>query len=259
MKRTLLTLLMVLAIALTSVTPAFAKTRNLNVHNNTEDDVKITLTGTKNYSFTVEPGKIAKEVDEGTYKYSYTACGEKISGEVKVTDDMQWIIIDICGAPAEYAKFVVDSHLGDPITLELVGPETYSLSIELGSNKFLQLQTGVYVYSYTACGGTISGEVRVTKNGQGGLILYACEQMANRFDNSVATPSNLRIASHYAFPIRVTLLGPANYSVELVLGLNRLNVEPGTYSYFYTAYGQNRSGTFSVNEIGTTIIFSPNK
>jgi hypothetical protein len=70
-------------------------------------------------------------------------------------------------------------------------------------------------------------------------------------------PSNLRICSHYAFPVRITLNGPTSYSFEIVPGLNRLNVIDGTYSYFYTAYGQFFSGTFTVGEAGTSFIISP--
>lgn len=261
MKKTLLLLTLAAALLFTTAQPAFAAaTWALNIHNNTEGDVKVTLTGPKNYSFTVVPGKITKDVEEGTYKYTYTACGEKFSGEIEVEDDLQWLVIDPCGALPEYVKFVVDSHLGDALTLQLTGPQTYALTISLGSNKFLSLQTGWYTYSYTACGGTISGVVRITKNGSGRLILYACEQMANHPPttlDSAQVPTNLRIGSHYAFPVRITLLGPNNYSFEIVPGLNRLNVLPGTYDYFYTAYGVTRSGTFTVNEAGVTIIISP--
>jgi hypothetical protein len=261
MKKTLLSLASVLAIATMIVAPAFAATNwDLNIHNDTEESVKVTLTGPKNYSFTLEPGKWAKTVAEGEYKYAYGSCGQKFSGTITVKDDVTWLIISPCSAIPEYAKFVVDSHLGQQLTLTLTGPQTYALSIALGTNRFLSIQTGYYTYSYDACGSTLTSEVRVTKNGTTDLILYACEQLANHpLTPITSSPSNLRIASHYSFPIRITLLGPANYSFQLVTGLNRFNVQPGDYSYFFTAYGQNKSGFFSVNEAGATIIVSPLK
>jgi hypothetical protein len=268
MKKTFSMVFIVVAMLAGIAQPVVAAANyDLNIHNNTEESVKVTLTGPKNYSFTLDPGKWTKTVAEGTYKYSYGVCAEKFTGEIKITDDMQWLIIDPCSALPEYTKFVVDSHLGQQLTLTLTGPETYALAIELGSNKFLSIQTGFYNYSYDACGSTLSGSVRVLKNGTGNLILYACEQLGNHppevidgVSNSIfASSSNLRIGSHYAFPIRVTLIGPTSYSFVLTTGLNRLNVQQGTYDYFYSAYGVYRSGTFTVGEAGVTMILSPVK
>lgn len=263
MKKTWLISLMVLAITLAAVQPAFAANSwDLNIHNNTEDTVKINLKGPKNYSFDAAKGKMLKTVEEGAYDYNYTACGEKFSGEITVKDDEQWIIIDPCTADLGDAKFVVDSHLDGTVTLKLVGPESYDLQVALGTNKFIALAVGWYSYSFEACGSTYTGEVRITKNGSARITLYGCEvidyRMSLTTDSSLA-PSNLRIGSHYAFPIRITLLGPSSYSFEVVPGLNRLNVVRGDYSFYYTAYGVTRSGTFSVDEAGTTFIVSPIK
>lgn len=261
MKKTWFSILMALVIALTVVTPAAAaKKWDLNIHNDTEDSVQITLTGPEDYSFTVEPGKWLKTVVEGEYKYSYGACGEKFSGEITVEDAQQWLIIDPCGAIPTYEKFVVDSHLGESLTLQLVGPQTYDLAVSLGTNKFINLQTGYYTFKYTACGGDLSGLVQITKNGKARLTLYSCEVVALHplgIASPVSVPTNLRIGSHYSFPVRLTLSGPTSYSFEVVPGLNRFNVVDGTYSYTYTAYGQFFSGTFTVAEAGTSFIISP--
>ncbi|MEX1247193.1 MAG: hypothetical protein WEA61_01820 [Anaerolineales bacterium] len=263
MKKIWLMSLLVLAITVAAVQPALAATEwDLNIHNNTEGTVKVNLTGPKNYSFDVVKGKTIKTVREGDYKYTYTTCGKKFSGEITVEDDLQWLIIDPCAAILEYAKFVVDSHLPGPLTLGIVGPDSFDLQIELGVNKFISLPVGWYAFSYDACGATYTGEVHILKNGTARLTLYGCEVVDYRMSLTTASsqaPSNLRIASHYAFPIRITLLGPSNYSFELVPGLNRLNVVRGDYSFFYTAYGLNRSGTFSVGESGTSFIVSPVK
>jgi hypothetical protein len=264
MKKTLSSLFIVMALLAGFVQPVLAaNSYDLNIHNNTEDTVKINLTGPKNYSVTFEPGKWTKTVVEGTYEYNYTVCGTKFSGEITITDDEQWLIVEPCGAVAEYAKFVVSSHLPQSLTLTLTGPETYALAIELGQNKFLSIQTGIYSYSYDACGTTITSTIRVPKNGTGNLIVYACEQMANhapQTDSGLVAPSNLRIGSHYGFPVRMTLLsrgGGANYSFELTTGLNRLNVIKGTYDFYYLAYGSYRTGTVIVGENGASFIISP--
>jgi hypothetical protein len=262
MKKTWFSLLMALIVTLSLVGPvsAAATKWDLNVHNNTEEGVKIILTGPEDYTFTVEPGKWMKTVVEGTYKYSYSICDEKFDGEITVEDDLQWLIIDPCNAIPEYAKFVVDSHLGEGLILQLVGPQSYDLSISLGTNKFIALQTGFYTFTYTACGGSNTGEIRITKNGNARITLYSCEVMALHplGDTTITqTPSNLRIGSHYSFPVRITLTGPTSYSFEILPGLNRLNVIDGSYSYFYTAYGHFFSGSFFVGEAGTSFIVSP--
>lgn len=256
MKKTWVMLLTVLALTLATVTPVVAAAnRDLNIHNNTEEEVKIVLTGPKNYSFDVDKGKTIKTIQEGTYKYSYGACGEKFSGEIKVEDNLQWLIIDPCSAAPEYAKFVVDSHM-EALTLKLVGPESYDLTITLGTNKFISLRTGFYAYTYDACGTTLGGEVRITKNGEARITLYSCEQAIFRAVTTLE-PSNLRIGSHFAFPVKISLVGPVNYTFQLVTGLNRLNVIRGAYTYSYTAFGHTSTGSFVVGEAGVTFIISP--
>jgi hypothetical protein len=178
MNRILLTLTTILVLAMLIVPSALAATIwTLNIHNDTENQIKLTLIGPKTYVFTLQPGKYAKEVQEGDYKFSYTACGgQKFSGTVSIKDSLQWIVIDLCSEAPQYAKFVVDSHLGETLTLTLTGPQTYALTIDLGRNRFLALQTGDYTYSYDACGTSPAGEIRILKNGEARLILYSCQQ-----------------------------------------------------------------------------------
>lgn len=263
MKKIWLSSLLVLAIALTVVQPVLAATTwNLNVHNNTEEDVKVILTGPKNYSFDTLPGKIIKAVEEGKYKYSYGACGLKFSGEIQVKDNLQWLVIDPCPAARIYTKFAVDSHLGDAVTVSLVGPSSYSLAASLGHNKFISIEAGFYSYSFTACGGTYGGEVRVEKNGTSRITLYGCEVLDYKLALTSLdshSPTNLRIGSHYAFPVRLTLQGPTSYSLEILPGLNRFNLFPGTYSYSFTAYGVFRTGSFIIGEGSAAFIISPIK
>lgn len=264
MKKTWFSMLAVLALALAVVSPVFAATQwDLNIHNNTEEDVRVYLYGPDDYSFTVIPGKTAKTVLEGTYEFKYSACGVHVTGTIEVKDDLTWLYIQSCSAEPEYAKFVVNSHMGDPLTLTLTGPQSYSLSITLGENKFPFLQTGYYTFTYTACGGEQSGLVRITKNGQAELTLYSCEVLPLHPQGEGAylaaiPPSNLRIGSQYSFPVRITLFGPIDYSFVAELGLNRFNVWPGYYTFSYTAYGRTVTGSFIVPTDGAaSFIISP--
>lgn len=247
---------LVVIIALSSAQPVVAADFNLNIHNNTEDDVKIKLDGPEDYSFTVAPGKTYKTVEEGDYEYSYGACGEKVSGEVTVDNNDEWLIIDPCPDPVFFEKFVVDSHLPESVTLSLSGPQDYELAVSLGTNKFIELQTGEYFFSYDACDTTISGVVNITKNGKARITLKSCE-VRQLLDFGLPNPVNLRIGSHYAFPVAMTLIGPRQYYVQVQPGLNRFDVIDGTYEYFYTAYGQTHGGTFIVRMGGAGVTISP--
>lgn len=246
----------VLALALASVSPALAAKYDLLVHNNTESSVKIKLSGPETYSFTVAPGKIAKTVEEGTYEVSYSACGADVDTEITVDGEGVWLIIDPCPLPEFDAKFVVYSHFGETFVLTMSGPREYEFTLNLGKNKFLDIITGDYLYSYDACGEQMGGAVRVTKNGKARITLISCERH-ELIDFGLPNPSNLRIGSHYAFPINLTLIGPKQYFLQVQPGFNRLDVIRGTYSYFYSAFGQQHSGEFSVTGGGVWVVFSP--
>jgi hypothetical protein len=249
-------LLAVFALALGAVQPVLAADYDLLVHNNTEDPVSIKLSGPETYSFTVEPGKIAKTVEEGTYEVSYTACGVEVDTELTVSGEGVWLIIELCPPPEYMAKFIVNSHFGDPLTLSMTGPRDYELSLDLGKNKFIDIVTGDYFYSYSACDGEVSGSVRVTQNGKASLTLYSCER-ATLLSYGLPNPSNLRMGNYYSFPLNLTLIGPQQYYMQLEPGYNRLDVIRGTYTYLYSAFGQQHSGEFTVTGGGTWVVFSP--
>ena len=256
MKKSLI-LLIVLALALTVVQPVQAAGKwVLNIHNNTEGSVKLKLTGPEKYSFTVATGKVFETVEEGTYDYSYTACGVEVNGKITVTSDDQWLVIENCPGEVIHAKFVIDSHLGDPVTLEMSGPEDYELAISLGSNRFLTIASGEYVYSYEACGTTFGGTVRVLKNGTARLRLLSCER-AELLSFGLPNPSNLMMGNHFSFPINITLSGPKNYYIQANPGFNRLDVIRGEYTYLFVAFGRNYSGTLRATGGATWVAFAP--
>lgn len=251
-------ILTVIVMALTVVQPArAAEYWDLRIHNNTEDPIKIKLSGPDNYSFTIQPGKLTKTVEEGTYEYSFNACSEKVKGDITVDKDRVWLIIDPCPARIHYSKFVILNHMNTATTFEMSGPQAYELSVSSGKNKFLDIVTGEYTYTYDSCGYDVSGTIRVLKNGSTRLTVFSCERREIIDFFGLPNPSNLRIGSHYAFPINLTLMGPKHYYVQLEPGFNRLDVIRGIYSYFYFAFGKQFSGEFRVTGGGLRVNFSP--
>ncbi len=259
MRRVIMALAIV-ALTFASVQPAFAKTYDLLIHNNTEEDVKIILKGDENYSFSVDPGKISKRVEEGTYQVSYKACGGAVveDSSITITQSGVWLVIEPCPVAAVLAKFVVGSKIGESLTLSLSGPVEYELTIGLGKNKFLDIVAGTYIYSHDYCEISVAGTIRVTKNGKANLALLGCERV-EILSFGLPNPRDLRIASHYSFPFTLTLIGPKQYYLIVNPGINRIDVIKGDYTYIYTAYNHNYSGVISVTGGGynNTVIFSP--
>lgn len=259
MKNKVLAIALALIMAVSTAQPALAKEFTLTIHNNTEENIKVTLEGPENYSFTVVPGWNYKAVEEGTYEYKLAGCTATPNGEIEVTSENVLLEIEQCPPETLYAKIAVNAHISG-ITLTLSGPEEYSLPLELGRNRFPQLVVGSYLYSYDACGETLGGEIRITKNGKTELTLKSCEKL-NYFSFGVTGPTNLRIGSHYAFPVNVTLVGEQgqSYFKTISPGLNRLDVINGTYYYYYTAYGVTKDGSFTINDNGLAFVISPLK
>jgi hypothetical protein len=251
---------LIVALSFATAAPAFAAKFDVRVHNNTEENVKVKLKGDKTYNFTVAPGKIAKMVDEDTYNYSYTSCSGTVekSGSITVNKSGIWIIIEPCPLPKVESKFVINSNIGEDVTLSMIGPENYEFTIGLGKNRFLDIIAGTYTYSHEFCDVVVSGTIKVTKNGKSSLRLYACEQV-EILSFGLPNPRNLRIGSHFAFPVTVTLIGPKQYYLTVNPGFTRIDVIKGTYSYFFTAYGKIYSGEIVVTGGGyhNTVILSP--
>ncbi len=261
MKRLLLALLIVIT---TFAYPqsASAKKYDLLVHNNTEENVKIKLKGDENYSFSVPPGKLAKAVEDGTYEMSYSACDGAIDVDKSITiaDEGVWVVFGPCPEVEVTAKFVINSNIGESVTVSMSGPEDYELTIGLGKNKFLDIVAGTYTYSHDYCGDNfpVAGTIKVAKNGTSRLTLNGCERI-ELLSYGLPNPTNLRLASHYAFPVTVTLIGPRQYYLTLALGFTRVDIVRGTYTYIYTAYDKNYSGTIEVTggSLHNTVVFSP--
>ncbi len=257
LKKTLLlvSVLAILMLAMPTDALAAAK-KSVVIHNDTEEDVKVTFEGPETYKWTAYPGKYEKTFVEGEYEYSYTSCGEKHTGDFEINNNGQTFYIESCPAEEVSTKFVVSSHFGENLTVDLVGPEEYSLKVELGVNKFTDIIAGDYVYSYDACGITFSGIIDVQKNGKTQMTLKNCERLL-LLDFEQPVPSKLRVANHFGSPVDITLIGPLTYYATLQPGLNRLDLVSGTYTYVYAANGIRYDGTFIVGKTGTSLVFIP--
>jgi hypothetical protein len=145
-----------------------AKTPKLSVKNSAGTSVTLTLTGPKNYTFTVPNGKSNFEVEQGNYTYSYSACGAEQSGKVNVKKSGANLKITCPKAKSggKAAKVTVDNRTGGWITLKLYGPQEYNFNLAPGTTK-IEVAKGKYTYTVWGCGGaSLSG----TKKLNGSLI-----------------------------------------------------------------------------------------
>ncbi len=254
---------MAVVLIATGFAPVGAITYELNVHNNTEDDIHVKLIGPETYEFTMGPGKLQKTVVAGTYEYKVDACETTISGTITVEDDGQWLIVDPCIELPELTKFAVFSRVGEPITISLIsldGLENYELTVEIGQNKFFDLYSGYYVYSFEVCGRIFSDTIRITKNGKTRLTIKSCEAIElieDRLEFGIPNPVKMRIANHFSVAVDITLVGPKSYFLRVSPGINRYDLISGTYNFFYAAYGRLYEGIVTVYPNGSTLMVIP--
>lgn len=258
-------ILVALAFVLFITTAAFAPTaKNYNflIHNNQEEDVKISMEGPEDYLFTVGPGWLTKVVKEGEYEVSYVNCyNNTVEFTLNITEDTVYEV-PLCSPLPVPAKFVIYSHIDAPITVSLINQNTdfgqdFELATEFGKNKYLQLDSGFYFYSYDACGVTFSGETRVLKNGSGNLTIKDCTRSLYIEQGINPQGTKMLIQSHYAGTIDVTLLGPSIKYLTIPTGNTRVDLVAGTYTYVYAYAGQRIEGTVVVDPAGRTVLMLP--
>jgi len=143
--------------------------------------VDVKLYGYEDYELNIKPGKTRVDVFSGNMTYEYEACnGQVFSGEVFVTKNgktqlllhsCEWYTqpARIYGQPNP-VKFRIVNQASFPVILTLIGPENYLVTANAGVNIFT-LISGNYKYSYYQDGQLVSGNMLVTKNGIGVLVI----------------------------------------------------------------------------------------
>ena len=131
--------------------------------------------------YTVElGGNPIKDILSGTYLLSYEACDQTFTEEIFVEKNgktkysmrgCEWY-----ASPARTydkpvpVKFKVINHASFPIILQIVGPQGALLNVNPGVNVSTLIY-GTYKYGYFLDGAYHTGNMMVTKNGLGQLVL----------------------------------------------------------------------------------------
>lgn len=273
MKRQLLRLIPLLLIAFAvGWSPALADgddpvEHKVKVINRSRESFVLFLRGPENYDFDIPPeSSNSGFIVEGEYGYFYEVCGGDFLGEIEVVDDTTKFEIYECNIQPIPTKMVFESHFSDEVKVELIGPlQVDDLTVEqtfnvpLGNSR-VDMDSGDYIYSYEACGVTISGELKILKNGTTRLRMDACETLELRAIREQYTnldPVKFRMANRFAVDIDITLIGPESYFFTITPGMNRVQVIAGTYNYIYAAFGVRYEGIVIVSLNGDTILMVP--
>lgn len=192
-------------------------------------------------------------------------------------DDNDIIItLHACEGQPLKTKVVFYSHLEGDITVELtslneesIASKDYSLKTSTGTNRFKDIWSGAYLYSYEACDQTFTGQLYIEKSGDTQFVIRSCEyltlegygdlipQNSEEVKIERQTPSGFTIANRSDQEFNITLVGPQTYLRNLSVGLNRYEIVPGTYQYICQVHDQIYRGTFTVPPTGAGSLTVP--
>ncbi len=148
--------------------------------------LEVSLLGPQVYQLTAPSGKSKFIIQRGTYEFFYYACGEIYQGTLKVKRDFSELKFSPCytskngrGMTDHFIKRIkIRNDAREWIVLHLSGPQYYSFSIRPnGAN--IQIEKGLYQYSYTACGEDFQGAIRFRETDDK-LKLPRCSSLDNR-------------------------------------------------------------------------------
>lgn len=122
---------------------------------------------------------------------------------------------------------MVENRSGESVELKLNGPGPAQFyTVGAGQNIEVELEPGVYIYRYFACGRNNYG-LTTFEDGSLSLVLSKCGESAN---------SNIEIDNHTGDPIIVTLIGEGGvYGYWVPEGGIIISVPAGRYDVTTTA------------------------
>lgn len=169
-KNTLITLLILFAIAASAWTPANAAAsttasssgETLTITNPMPKATVVTLRGSADYTFTVPANQtITKTIPKGSYRYKYLGCQDKtFSGILPYKNGSYVLDIKPCK--------VINLHIFSPFATDYIstlkGWMNYQLNVRAGQWETFNVVAGTYYLKYTCGTKSWEGKVRLQKN-----------------------------------------------------------------------------------------------
>lgn len=125
----------------------------IKISNRTTQTIYISLSGTAYYYLAITPGVNMVQVKQGMYKYAYTACGERVTGNLKVTAGITGHTISKCKMTSSLTNLhhvrVINRTEGELI-LYLWGPNFYIFKVPEGDSAMQRVEANTYHYTVIA-------------------------------------------------------------------------------------------------------------
>ena len=240
------------------------------------------------YEFTAKANTSTSiSVTEDEYYFTYESCpgsvdvkGDKVYvedgdpfGTLGNTDSFlveEDITIELqpCEGQHVQTNLLVHSHIDqNDIDLNLTSlkdsgldKEDYTLKVDLGNNKFTNLWSGEYAYSFEVCDLTFTGTMKIEKNGSSTFTIKSCERYTFEAADPQGrnpNPAKFRVNNNFSVPVTVTFVGPLTQWDTFNPGSTRVELVPGTYQYIYAAHGRRYEGAFVVPRNGSGFLSIP--
>jgi len=164
------------------INPCDRQPTTLKVRNHTGETIEVTLVGSEEKTFKIEPGLTRIEIDSGETLYSYDACSPTtdFNGVISIkANGRSDLVIRSCEYYASLvfefgAKNVVGfniiNHASFPVILSVIGPMNDLIELSPGRNR-VTLVVGSYQYSYYMDYNLVYGAFFVSPNGNGTVIV----------------------------------------------------------------------------------------
>lgn len=153
--------------------------------------------------------------------------------------------------PAQAAEndtlsLLIINKTGETIQLTLVGPATYTFTLQAGKST-QQVLPGKYKYQYFACQGKKTGTFTISKDGKK-LLLASCSK------NQKSKLARVKIDNRTGGFVWLNLVGPATYQFSLKPGKSEIWVIKGKYTY--TAFGCGGASVSGTRKLNSGMLWS---
>lgn len=153
---------------------------------------------------------------------------------------------------ANLVRLTVINHSNDDMTLKLVGPKKYTLTIEAEEKRVFTVPQGDYSYTVKACSVTADSTISLTKHKK--LVMPVCGGSvphAQGNEQIIDLSTHIRMVKIHIgnqAPTRTLafLAGPSDYIFSIDSGeMKEYVVAKGDYTVRYYACGKSAVETFS--------------
>jgi hypothetical protein len=252
---------LVIAVTLLVATqPAYASGNvTYFVKNKTNKALELTLLGSQNYVWNIQPGRNVFSAQSGTYQLSYYACGQLNISSVTINASKNELEIRDCDGSNTFgdAIFKIKNFSEDTMRVSLLGPENYHFDIGPGNYKF-EIKRGLYSYVFYHCGANQSGTFKVLDS-QNEMKIYACDDNRPEYGVIEDKITTLEVKNVIDVSLTLNLRGPRDYTLDIrrTGAYWTYQIDKGSYYYTYFACGQFNDGFIDVYKQRVRLTLDP--